>query len=128
MPAPFGRPTKYKNVPVIYDGQRYDSKAEAGRAYVLDELVRALVIRYYVRQPKFLLGCVENVYRPDFHVIAKNGDTWVEDVKGMETPKFKRDKKLWAAYGPCPLHVVKGKRVEVVQGGRDPKKGESKAC
>lgn len=127
MPPAFGR-SKYRNTRTEYDGQWYDSKAEASRAAVLDLQVRAGVIAYWIRQPKLCLGCPENVYRPDFHVIATNGDTWMEDVKGVETAKFKRDRKLWAAYGPCPLHIVKGKRVEVVQGGRDPRRKEEKAC
>jgi len=31
-----------------------------------------------------------------------------------ETEKFRRDRKLWAAYGPCELHIIRGKKVEVV--------------
>ncbi len=110
----FGRPTKYRNTRTTYDGVSYDSKAEARRAEVLDQYKRAGLIRGWIRQPTFRLGCAENVYRPDFLVFGPNGETWAEDVKGAETAKFKRDKKLWARYGPCVLHILKGKHTEEI--------------
>ncbi len=33
----------------------------------------------------------------------------VEDVKGVETAKFKKDKRLWKEYGPIRLTLVKRK-------------------
>ena len=36
-------------------------------------------------------------------------DLWVEDVKGVETPAFKKNKRLWRSYGRCLL-VVKTRR------------------
>jgi hypothetical protein len=111
------RPTKYRAVATTYNGVRYASRAEARRAAELDSLVKVGLIRYWVGQPTLRLGCPENVYRPDFHVVDIDGRTWFEDIKGMETSKFKRDKKLWAAYGPADLRVIRGKMVEVVPGG-----------
>jgi hypothetical protein len=70
-------------------------------------------VKWWIRQPTFRLGCPENVYRPDFLVVSAKG-VRVEDVKGVETSKFARDRKLWARYGPCPLWIVKGSDVEII--------------
>lgn len=90
-----------------YNGLVYDSKAEMCRAQALDMLIAGGEIRSWTRQPKFQLGVPENVYVADFHVIASDGEEWIEDVKGASTPKWRRDLKLWAAYGPLPLHILK---------------------
>lgn len=100
---------KYRANPTTYNGRRYDSKAEAVRAEDLDLLLSARQILYWQPQPTFFLGCPENVYRPDFLIWNMVGGTWVEDVKGFETPAFKKNKRLWAKYGPCPLIVLKRK-------------------
>lgn len=98
--------SKYKAVRVEYGGLMFDSKSEAAYAAWLDGEKAAGRILFFVRQPKFTLGVPENVYKPDFLVV---GPSWVvaDDVKGSETPKFKKDRRLWAKYGPCPLRVVK---------------------
>lgn len=118
---------RIRNRPTYYDGVRYDSRAEAERAAELDMLVQQGTFRLVVRQPTFRLGCAENVYRPDFLVIARYGHVWCEDVKGVETAKFRRDRKLWAAYGRCPLKIMRRHRrgstgswaVEHIAGGND---------
>jgi hypothetical protein len=110
--------SKYRNVPTVYAGVRYDSKGEATRARELDTAAQVGLIRFWVRQPTFRLGVPENIYRADFLVVGLD-DVWVEDVKGAETAKFRRDKKLWAAYGPCRLVVVRGGvGTEIIPGGR----------
>ena len=109
---------KYRAKPTIYNGVRYASKAEAARAVELDQMLLAGEILVWIGQPTFRLGCPENVYRADFLVVPPvgvNGTPWVEDVKGMETPKFRRDKKLWKRYGRLNLHIIKGKKTEVVR-------------
>lgn len=98
--------SKYKAVKAEYNGERFDSKAEASYCRWLDGEKAAKRILFYVRQPKFLLGLPEMVYKPDFLVVGHNW-TVADDVKGSETPKFKKDKRLWPQYGPCPLRVVK---------------------
>jgi hypothetical protein len=106
------RPSKYQNVRTVYDGVRYDSRAEARRAAELDLLVKIGEITGWTRQVTFRLGCPENTYRVDFLVFGVcNGKqvVWAEDVKGVETQTFKRNKRLWARYGPCPLHILKTK-------------------
>jgi hypothetical protein len=106
--------SKYGAVRTVYDGRSYASKAEATRAQVLDYLKVLGEIREWTPQPRFQLGVPENVYVADFEVLGADGTRWVEDVKGHETAKFRRDKKLWRAYGPCPLHVIRGGSREVI--------------
>lgn len=110
------RRSKYRAVPTEYQGVRYASKAEAKRAVELDLLVRAGEVLWWIGQPTYRLGCAENVYRPDFLVVTPRG-VHVEDVKGKETAKFRRDRRLWKSYGPCDLHIIKGKKREVIEGG-----------
>lgn len=113
------KPNKYGAKPTEYGGVRYDSKAEAKRAEALDGLRQAGAVAWWIAQPRFRLGCTENVYVADFLVVDPLGDgVHVEDVKGQETSKFKRDKKLWRSYGPCPLWIIKGGKVaEIIEGG-----------
>ena len=97
-----------------YNGVLYASKAEAIRAQELDLLVRADTVQFWIAQPLFRLGCPENTYRPDFLIIpiedyGAANYPWVEDVKGFETQSFKRHKRLWKAYGPCELRILKRK-------------------
>lgn len=103
------RRNKFRAKPTEYNGVRYDSKAEAARAQELDLLEQAGEVDWWTGQVPFRLGTAENVYRVDF-MVCEGGEVHVEDVKGMETAKFKRDRKLWREYGPVPLHVLKRKR------------------
>ena len=110
---PAGR-SKYRNIRTEYAGRMYDSKAEASRAMLLDAGVRSGEILWWLPQVKFTLGVPENVYRADFLVVALAG-VHAEDVKGVETPKFRKDRRLWMAYGPCPLWIIKAGKVEVIE-------------
>ena len=105
-----------------YKGVLYASMAEMERAAELDFLVTTGDVLYWVGQPKFRLGVAENTYRPDFHVIggdAHDRATWAEDVKGVETPAFRKNKRLWKSYGPCPLRIIRGgKVVETIEGAK----------
>jgi len=92
----------------MHNGVLYDSKAEATRAADLDLLKAAGELVEWVGQPRFRLGCAENVYVADFLVIPADGMAWVEDTKGVETQKFQRDKKLWRSYGRLELRIIKG--------------------
>lgn len=106
---------KYRAQATVYAGIRYDSKAEAARAKELDLLVATGEILWWIRQPRLYLGCAENVYVPDFLVIPVNGRPWAEDIKGVETQKFKRDKRLWRSYGRLELRIIRGgQMVEIV--------------
>ncbi len=113
------KPAKYRNVRTEYRGVKYDSKAEAERAEQLDYLKRCAYVKWWIGQPKFHLGCPENVYVADFFVMtAIPAHHYVEDVKGFWTKKFKHDVKLWRQYGPCDLHIISGKDVQVIEGGK----------
>ena len=71
---PAGAPrNKYGARPTAYGGVRYDSKAEAGRAEMLDLMAGTGVIDWWIGQPVFRLGCPENLYRADFLVVARGG-------------------------------------------------------
>lgn len=98
--------SKYRASPTMYDGVRYASKAEALRALELDMMQAAGEIRWWISQPKFRLGVPENVYVADFLICNEDNMHRVEDVKGMRTPKFARDVKLWRRYGRLDLHII----------------------
>lgn len=109
---------------MTYEGRRYSSRAEM--VYFRDNLkLRELggQISNVQHQPRFELGCPENVYVADFEFV-EFGKRIVVDVKGVETPKFRRDRKLWAKYGPCNLRIVKDGRVKetIVPGQPLPRK------
>lgn len=98
---------KYNNIKTVVDGITFDSKAEAKRYQELNMLWKAGEVRWFTRQPSFLLpGSIR--YRPDFMVCDNAGKMWCEDVKGMETPAFKIKRKLWDdTFRGLPLKVVK---------------------
>lgn len=117
---PSPKPNKYKAKPKVYAGVRYASKAEAERAEFLDGL--ASIGLRWIGQPRFRLGCPENLYVADFLVwgsLSGDGSVYVEDVKGHRTAKFARDVRLWRAYGPCQLWIITKGSIEYVNGGRD---------
>jgi len=93
------------------DGITYASKAEMEYAALLDEF-DGLVYSKIERQIRVELGVPENVVVIDFRVTENNGEVLYIEVKGVETPKFRRDMRLWRAYGPGTLYVVarKGKK------------------
>ena len=107
---------KYAAKRTVIDGLPFPSKAEAAYYDVLKLLLKNGEIKGFIRQPTFTLGCPENVYRPDFLVFNIDGGVFAVDVKGFETSKFKRDVKLWRAYGPCKLSIIKGgKCAEIIE-------------
>jgi len=113
---PFGR-NKYRAKPTIYNGERYDSKAEARHAETLDAMKRAGHLRWVLRQVPIPIGepGIDKPYRVDFVVCGSNGQVWAEEVKGVETAAFRRQKRQWAKRGPFPLLVIHGKkRVETI--------------
>ena len=117
---------KYKVSPADQrrlNGRTYGSKAEMEYARLLYMLVECGDVIDFVQQPRLWLGVPENVYVPDFLGIPNVRKPHYIDVKGMETQKFKRDKKLWASYGRLDLHIVKKsgknfKTTEVIEGGQ----------
>lgn len=87
----------------------YASKAEMEYARLLNAImVLEKNIAFIREQPRIELGLPENIYVPDFAVwyVGEDKPMFI-DVKGMETPAFRRAKKLWAKYGPGRLRIIK---------------------
>jgi len=119
---------KYRVAPAAvrtWEGRTYGSKSEMNFAISLRSFQEVGEITILIQQPRLWLGVPENVYVPDFFILWKNGEAEFVDVKGVETAKFKRDKKLWAQYGPAKLRIVrKGKTAEVIHPQRTPVRKE----
>lgn len=94
-------------------GRTYGSKAEMEYAQRLEIERAAGEVLLFLEQVKVRLGVPENVYVPDFFVITRGGFFHFVEVKGKATPKWRRDMKLWAAYGPATLVVVDAGTLEV---------------
>ena len=109
---------KYHAVQTEYRGIRYASRSEAGRAEVLDLLLRSGDVRWWLRQVPIYIGepGVDRPFRVDFLVCEKCGLVHAEDVKGVETWSFRRHVKQWLNRGPFPLHVIYSDRTEIVHG------------
>ena len=96
-------PSKYHNEKTEVDGIVFDSRKEANRYRELKLLEKAGEISGLKLQEKFELipaiyeygVCVQRAitYVADF-VYKENGETIVEDVKGMKTDVYKLKKKL----------------------------------
>jgi len=113
--VPPKRKQKYNAKPTVYRGRKYDSKAEAAFARLLDGLQEGGIVHLWLRQTPFDLG-EDTRYRADFFVINSDGSFHAVDVKGAETSSWKRIKKLWKKYGVMPLHVIKkGRLAEVIE-------------
>lgn len=101
--------SKYRSQPVIVDGVRFDSKAEARRWATLQLLERAGVISSLKRQVSFpfeLDGQVIFKWIAD-HVYDERGVTVIEDVKGFATKEYKLKKKLIEAMYKISILEVK---------------------
>ena len=107
-----------------YGDHFYDSKAEMRRAVELDLLVRNGNLDYWIKQVLFTLG-PDHSTRVDFLCFDWNDDgaldVWVEEVKGYETPEFRKTRKLWKKYAPVPMHILvprgtSGWKVEILHG------------
>lgn len=98
--------SKFHAKKITVDGETFDSKKEYARYQELMLMQRAGLISELERQPEFELipkqkrdGKVverELKYRADF-AYKENGETVVEDVKGMKTREYiiKRKLMLW---------------------------------
>ncbi len=114
------RKNKYGAIKVQYDGYKFDSKLEAARYKQLKLMESAGELSRLELQPKY--PCEVNgkkvcTYIADFRYQLKNGDTVVEDVKGVETAVFKLKKKLVESLYPgVKIQIVKNPRFFVVSG------------
>ena len=99
----YEKKSKYNAVKTEVDGIKFDSVKESKRYANLKLLERAGVIENLKLQPRFLLqeGFTYNghkerkiEYVADFQY-ERNGQTIVEDVKGMKTEVYKLKRKLF---------------------------------
>ena len=90
---------KYNNTKIRVDGRLFDSKAEAARWQELQMLERAGEITELERQVEYELipkqkGERAVKYIADFRYVDHEGNTVVEDTKGVRTPVYILKRKL----------------------------------
>lgn len=95
------KPRKYRNVPTVIDGTRYDSAKEARHGQLLQAMLRDGLIADLRRQVTYDLhvnGWLVCRYKADFVFTdcTKNVEV-VQDVKGYQTAEYKLKKKLMFA-------------------------------
>lgn len=95
------------NTPTEFNGMRFDSKAEAEYAALLELQVKGGHLRWWLRQIPVWLGTPQNRYRVDFLVCDPAGGLVFIDVKGMVKPADRKMLELWSVYGPEKLIFVK---------------------
>lgn len=102
------KPRKYRNTPVVEDGQRFDSKLEAACYRELMLRHAAGEVKWFVRQAAFRLeGGV--IYRADFLVVLAPYGVEVIDAKGVLTQaSANKIKQVEARYG-VKVQLWKGK-------------------
>ena len=93
------RKRKYRNQPVVVDGQRFDSKAEARHWTALRAELSVGRARLVLRQVPFHLpGGV--TYRVDFLVHRQDGAIEFHEVKGHRTEVYRiKKRQVEALYG-----------------------------
>ena len=105
------RQSKYRAVPTVVDGIRFDSKAEARRYEELKMLEEGGAIRDLALQQRFDLtvnGKKIGTYVADFvYTDNATGQVAVEDVKGMKTPLYIWKAKHFAAQYGFPIVEVR---------------------
>ena len=122
---------KYHATRTEYNGRWYDSKGEAECSASIDILKKMGEILWVLYQVPIPLGADDKV-RIDFVVARYNGcdfikfgsedidqafDVYAVDFKGKETRDWVRKAKLWAKYGPFPLHVISSKGTKIINPG-----------
>lgn len=105
---------KLGNRHVTVDGEKFDSRLEAGRWQTLRLLERAGEIsdlRRQVRFPLLVQGIEIGHYTADFVYLDRDGKRIIEDAKGFQTREFRRTAKHMAAQGdPVTVWPAKGKK------------------
>lgn len=100
--------SKYRNVPTVVDGIRFDSKKEAKRYSELKLMEKAKLITKIDIHPRFRLEVNgEKIcdYVADFGYLVRSGENdekmeyrlAIEDVKGVKTAVYRIKKKLMKA-------------------------------
>ena len=107
----YGKVNKYRNTKVEVNGIEFDSKKEARRYQELILLQRAGKVKDLQLQVKYELipkqkGERSCSYIADFVYKNENGETIVEDTKGIRTPEYVIKRKLMLY-----IHKIKIKEV-----------------
>jgi len=111
----------WRNVRVVVDGIKFDSKAEARRYTELDLLQKAGEIKNLELQPRFELACGDRpirirnkhghprrtFYTSDFRYVDKSGETIIEDVKGYDTPISRLRRAIVEAQYDIRISIVR---------------------
>lgn len=110
------KPHKYGARKTTYNGQVYDSQAEADYAAALDRMKAAGAIADWCRGSVLVLVPGKRservTYIPDFWVLENDGEGHYVDVKGVETPVFKLKMKLLRHAMPTARLLIVGKKGE----------------
>lgn len=102
---------KYRNKPIVVDGERFDSRGEYKRWCDLQFLEGAGEISNLRRQVKydlFVSGKKVCFFKPDFEYIER-GETITEDFKSPSTakePLFRLKKKMFEAQEGRELRIT----------------------
>ena len=111
--------SKYRNRPITVDGERYDSRGEAGYLRVLEAKKAAGVIKDWRRgRPWPLLEAPSGrrvTLRPDYEVELPDGSRYCLDYKGGPVTAAFRIKAiaLECVYPDVPLRIVRADGQEV---------------
>lgn len=102
--------SKYRSIPTIIDGIKFDSRKEAARWIELRLLEKARLISGLQRQVKYDLvvnGTKVCSYVADA-VYIENGELVVEDTKSVatQTPVFRLKAKLMAAIHGIKIRIA----------------------
>ena len=98
---------KYGRKSLEHAGYTFASKLEAAVFDILKLRERAGEISDIKTQEAVYLTLARIMFKPDFSYLENSIRTYAE-AKGMETPVYAIKRRLWAKYGPSPLHVYKG--------------------
>lgn len=88
-------------------GRTYGSMLEMEFAGHLRLLCVTGDVVLFIEQPRRTWNDGDNIYIPDFFVLyADSRGALFIDTKGMQTPKFKRDKRLWSKHERLDLQLI----------------------
>ncbi len=101
--------SKYRNRITYRDNIRFASKREAARYQELLLLQRAEAISHLELHPKYDLvvnGKKIGFYKADFRYISQDGQTHVEDAKGVRTAVYALKKRMVEAIYSITIEEV----------------------
>lgn len=102
--------SKFGAVKAELDGYKFASQGELELYFYLKGLACLGEIVAIKPQDRVSLGAAKYGMIPDFRVELPTQKYEWHEFKGYEQETWPRHKKMWAAYGPGPLHVWKKDR------------------